>query len=142
MSDNFNLQRFVEAQESDIDSVERELSAGKKSRCWMWYIFPQFLGLGRSMTSRMYAISSLKEAEAFLAHPILGARLRECTRIVLNLEGRSAEQIFSYPDYLKFHSCMTLFSKAAPSPNVYEEALMKYFGGITDQATLALINKS
>ena len=140
MTDTFNLQRFVAAQESEIDLAMRELKAGKKESCWMWYIFPQFLGLGSSMMSRTYAISSQEEALAFLAHPIVGARLRACTQTVLDLQGRTAQQIFSGDD-IKFHSCMTLFAAAESSPNIFEMALSKYFNGAQDNATLVLLDQ-
>src|SRR5437773_10351896 len=109
MTDTFNLQRFIEAQHGSYESVLRELRAGHKRGHWIWYIFPQIEGLGGSAMSHKYAISSQDEAKAYWEHPILGSRLRECTELVLKVEGRTAEQIFPYPDNLKFRSCMTLF---------------------------------
>ena len=113
MSDPFKLQRFVEAQSGVIAQVRAELTAGRKESHWMWFIFPQLKGLGSSATARHYAIGSLEEARAYLSHPALGPRLRECTGLVNRTEGRSIEAIFAYPDHLKFRSCMTLFARAA-----------------------------
>ena len=112
VDDPYNLARFVAAQAEVYARVRAELGAGEKRSHWMWFIFPQLAGLGRSATARLYAISSLAEARAYLAHPLLGARLRECTRLVNEVTGRSAAQIFGFPDELKFHSCMTLFAHA------------------------------
>jgi len=135
MTDPFNLRRFVEAQERDYPSVLQELAAGEKRSHWMWYIFPQIEGLGGSRMTRKYAISSRDEAKAYSEHLILGPRLRECTQFVVNAEGRSAEQIFPYPDHLKFRSCMTLFEHSAADPAIFRRALLKYFGGEGDQST-------
>ena len=139
MLDLFNLRRFVEAQERDYPSVLKELAAGQKRSHWIWYIFPQIEGLGGSPMSKKYAISSLEEAGAYSQHPILGPRLRECTQLVLNVEGRSAEQIFPYPDNLKFRSCMTLFEHSAADAAIFRSALLKYFGGQGDQSTLDIL---
>ncbi|HWO72273.1 MAG TPA: DUF1810 domain-containing protein [Dehalococcoidia bacterium] len=136
MQDPYHLQRFVDAQEPVYDQVLRELRAGRKTSHWMWFIFPQIAGLGHSSTSRYYAISGRKEAEAYLAHPVLGARLRECTALVNAVQGRSAHQIFGSPDDLKFRSCMTLFAECAEDGAVFREALEKYFGGEKDPLTL------
>ena len=103
---------------------------------WMWFIFPQIRGLGRSPTSIEYAISGRDEARAYLAHPLLGPRLKECTRLVLEVENRSAEQIFGSPDDMKFRSCMTLFAQVAPDDDIFVRALQKYFRGIPDRLTL------
>lgn len=135
-TDPFNLQRFVNAQESVYDSVLAELREGDKQGHWMWYIFPQIHGLGYSFASRKFAISGLPEAKAYLDHPVLGARLRECTSLVNAVEGKSIHQIFGYPDDLKFRSCMTLFAQATPDSQVFLEALAKYYRGETDPATL------
>ncbi len=113
-----------------------ELRAGRKRSHWMWYFFPQIQGLGWSSTSRKFAISGRDEAEAYLAHPVLGERLRECTRLVNAAEGRTAEEIFGYPDYLKFRSSMTLFSRVGSEPQVFLDALDKYFEGTPDERTL------
>jgi uncharacterized protein (DUF1810 family) len=107
----------------------------------MWYIFPQIEGLGGSAMSKKYAISSQDEARAYSEHPILGARLRECTQLVLNLEGQTAEQVFPYPDDLKFRSCMTLFERSAADPMIFRTALLKYFGGEGDQLTLDILKR-
>ncbi|MDR5797551.1 DUF1810 domain-containing protein [Caballeronia sp. LZ008] len=137
MSDPYDLQRFVDAQESVIDDVRAELCAGHKRTHWMWFVFPQIVGLGHSAMAQHYAISSRDEARAYLAHPVLGARLVELTRIVNGLQGRTAGQIFGYPDDMKFHSSMTLFAHAADDPAVFEEALRRYFDGQSDEATLS-----
>jgi len=137
VDDPHNLQRFVGAQSSVYAQVCSELRDGRKRTHWMWFIFPQIEGLGYSELARRFAISSLQEAQAYLAHPILGPRLRECTRLVNQAGGRSIEQIFGSPDDLKFHSSMTLFARAAPDDEqVFDEALRKYFGGQPDPATL------
>lgn len=137
--DPFNLERFVEAQNGVYDRVCAELRAGKKQSHWMWFIFPQLQGLGSSEMAVRYAISSIEEAHAYLEHPTLGTRLRECTALVLALDGPSAEEIFGYPDNLKFHSSMTLFAQAATISEedlVFSRALDKYFSGKEDPATV------
>jgi len=113
MTDDYNLQRFLTAQAPTYDTVLAELRAGRKSSHWIWFIFPQIAGLGRSSTAQQFAIGSLDEAKTYLQHPTLGPRLRACTQLVLDVNGRSAEEILGYPDYLKFRSCMTLFLTAA-----------------------------
>jgi uncharacterized protein (DUF1810 family) len=118
------------------DRVLRELQAGRKASHWMWYVFPQLRGLGWTATARHYGIASLAEARAYLAHPVLGARLRECVQILLDLEGRSAEQIFGYPDVLKLRSCLTLFAAASADPRPFCAALTRYYGGEPDPLTL------
>ena len=127
MTDLFNLQRFVEAQAPVYHEVCRELRAGRKESHWMWYIFPQIAGLGQSPTSIRFAISSLEEASAYLAHPVLGPRLRECAKLVLNVEGKTARQIFGPVDEMKFRSSMTLFAKAAPDEPLFAKCLEKFF---------------
>jgi len=114
--DPHDLHRFVDAQESVIDQVKEELRNGQKETHWMWFVFPQAEGLGSSTTAQKYAISSRTEAEAYLTHPVLGSRLRECTELVLSIEGRTATQIFGSPDDLKFRSSMTLFDAVADEP--------------------------
>jgi uncharacterized protein (DUF1810 family) len=136
MPDDFNLQRFVDAQAQIYDAVRGELRAGCKTSHWMWFIFPQIQGLGRSPTARKYAISGRKEAHAYLQHPILGPRLIECTKLVNEVEGKSADDIFGYPDGLKFRSSMTLFAEVSPDNPVFVDALDKYFGGEPDPLTL------
>ena len=137
MDDRFQLQRFVDAQQPVYDTVLGELRAGRKRSHWMWFVFPQISGLGHSMTSQTFAVSSLAEAAAYLAHPTLGPRLRECTALVAGIQGRSVGEIFDYPDDLKFHSSMTLFAQAAPREPIFADCLRKYFGGQLDPRTLA-----
>ena len=137
MKDPYNLQRFVNAQQPVYQDVCGELRSGKKRSHWMWFIFPQIKGLGQSETARRFAISSLEEAEAYSRHALLGPRLRECSHLVAGLDGCSAEDIFGYPDYIKFRSSMTLFAKAAADNGVFNECLRKYFKGEGDAATLA-----
>jgi uncharacterized protein (DUF1810 family) len=136
VDDPHNLERFVKAQNPVFEQVCAELRSGGKESHWMWYVFPQMEGLGYSPTSLRFAIASREEAEAYLEHPILGARLRECTQLVLLIDGLSIRDIFGDPDYLKFHSCMTLFAQVTPKERVFKEALDKYFGGELDRATL------
>lgn len=142
MNDHYNLERFIRAQDPVYASVIEELCAGKKRGHWMWYIFPQIKGLGHSVMAKQYAITSLEEAKAYLEHPLLGSRLRECTEVVMNVDGRLAEQIFSYPDNLKFRSSMTLFTDTAGRNSIFQDALRKYFEGHPDQSTLDILNGS
>lgn len=137
--DPFDLQRFVAAQAPVYERVRAELSHGRKQSHWMWFVFPQIAGLGHSAMAQRYAISSLAEAEAYLRHPVLGARLRECTGLVVAVEGKSAHEILGSPDDMKFHSCMTLFTRAAPHEDLFDAALEKYFDGRDDAQTLARI---
>jgi uncharacterized protein (DUF1810 family) len=134
--DPYRLQRFVDAQDSCFAQVRSELAAGKKRTHWMWFVFPQIQGLGSSGMAQRFAISGLEEAQAYLDHPVLGVRLRECTGLVNALSGRPIDDIFDYPDDLKFHSSVTLFARAADGPSVFAEALTKHFNGVPDQATL------
>lgn len=136
MRDDFHLQRFVVAQNPIFDQVCAELRSGSKRTHWMWFIFPQIRGLGSSETAQYYAIESKREAVAYLDHPILGLRLRECAQLVLNVQGRSIDDIFGYPDNLKFHSSMTLFARATADNAVFLEALQKFFAGAFDRFTL------
>jgi uncharacterized protein (DUF1810 family) len=135
--DPFDLQRFVAAQDAGgaYDRATAELRAGRKTSHWMWFVFPQIAGLGFSAMSRTYAITSLAEAEAYLAHPVLGARLIECATILAGLPGRTAEQIFGEVDAQKLHSSTTLFRHAAPGEPVFGQVLDQYFGGAPDSAT-------
>lgn len=135
-NDPFDLRRFVEAQDGCYERVCSELRAGRKQSHWMWFVFPQWKGLGRSPMAARYAIASKAEAEAYLKHPILGPRLRECTELVLQVEGRSAIQIFGTPDDLKFRSSMTLFAAVIPQERVFAQALQKYFAGAPDPLTM------
>jgi uncharacterized protein (DUF1810 family) len=137
MNDPYNLQRFTEAQARVIDQVCRELTAGRKETHWMWFVFPQLRGLGSSSMAEKYGISSRAEAEAYLAHPVLGPRLRDCTELVNAVQNRSVEDIFGYPDDLKFRSCMTLFSSVTSENDVFRTALDQYFSGKPDPATVA-----
>lgn len=137
MLDPYDLQRFVEAQDPVFDRVCEELAQGRKASHWIWFVFPQISGLGRSPMAERYAISSLAEARAYLAHPVLGPRLRRCAALVNAAGGRSILDILGSPDDLKFRSCMTLFAHAAPDDAVFRAALDKYFAGGEDAATLA-----
>jgi uncharacterized protein (DUF1810 family) len=130
------LERFVQAQAPVIDRVYEELRAGRKVTHWMWFVFPQIQGLGESPMAQRFAIASRAGAEEYLRHPVLGPRLRACTRLVNEVEGRGIEEIFGYPDYLKFRSSMTLFAHATTDNQVFLDALRKYFGGEYDQRTL------
>jgi uncharacterized protein (DUF1810 family) len=134
--DLYNLQRFVDAQEPVYEQVRLELGNGGKLTHWMWFIFPQISGLGRSPTAELYAISSRQEAEAYLKHPVLGPRLRECTRLVNAVQKRSLHDIFGTPDDLKFCSSMTLFTHATPDNQIFLEALRKYCQGRFDTLTM------
>ena len=142
MSDPFNLQRFVDAQNPVYGRVCAELRNGRKQTHWMWFIFPQLQGLGSSAMADRFGISSRQEAEAYLNHRVLGPRLIECTCLVNLVEGRSIENIFGYPDNLKFRSSVTLFRMAAPDNPVFQDALEKYFGGEPDSRTRDIIEKS
>ena len=138
-ADPYNLRRFVDAQGPLFEEVRSELRRGLKESHWMWFVFPQIRGLGRSPMAERFAIGSLDEAAAYLNHPVLGPRLRECTRLVNLVDGRSIRQIFGSPDDLKFRSCMTLFARATEDNQVFHDALRKYFGGEPDQRTLAQV---
>jgi uncharacterized protein (DUF1810 family) len=137
----YHLERFVAVQEGVYQQAVNELSAGRKRSHWMWFIFPQLAGLGSSAMAQHYAISGLAEARAYLAHPVLGARLRECSALVLAVQGATVHGIFGSPDNMKFHSSMTLFAQAAPDDALFRACLDKYFGGVPDQATLDLLHK-
>ena len=141
MSDPFELARFLDAQAGVIAAARAELAAGRKQSHWMWFVFPQIKGLGRSDMAQRYAIQSLAEARAYLAHPVLAARLRECCQILLALEPhRSALEVFGSPDDMKLRSCMTLFAEASPAPgSVFDAVLQKYFGSEKDLGTLELL---
>lgn len=137
MSDRYDLARFVSAQAGVYDDVLAQLRAGRKRSHWMWFVFPQLAGLGHSAMAQRYAIGSLDEARAYLAHPVLGERLRECSRLVLAVPAGDAHEVFGSPDDLKFHSSMTLFDRAAPQEPVFRQCLQKYFGDRPDAQTLA-----
>jgi uncharacterized protein (DUF1810 family) len=138
--DPFDLQRFVEAQAPVLAAVRSELRAGRKRTHWMWFVFPQLAGLGASVMSRRYAVGSLAEAGAYLAHPALGRNLRECVGLVL-ASGQPVADIFGYPDADKFRSCVTLFALASPDEPLFAEALKGLCGGEPDLRTIALLRK-
>ena len=134
-----NLARFVDAQRDDYDRALAEIRNGRKQSHWMWYIFPQLAGLGRTPTARRYAISNLEEARAYLAHPLLGPRLRDCAEAALAVPGRTAQQIFGSPDNLKLRSCATLFALVSPPDSPYARLLQRYYDGQQDSLTLSLL---
>jgi uncharacterized protein (DUF1810 family) len=134
------LDRFVTAQAGIYPAVLAELTAGRKRTHWMWFVFPQIAGLGLSHTAQRYAIGSLDEARAYLAHPVLGPRLRECARALLAVENRTAKQIFGSPDHLKLRSSMTLFARAADEPELFEAVLDRYYPG-PDRLTIELLGQ-
>lgn len=138
--DRFELERFVEAQKLTYARALAEIRAGRKESHWMWFIFPQFDGLGFSPMAERYAIKSLEEARAYLAHPTLGPRLVECVEAALGVEGRSARAIFGTPDDLKLRSCATLFAEVSPAGSGFERLLGKYYGGWRDVRTLRLLD--
>ena len=135
-ADPHTLQRFLDAQAPVYAQVHAELSAGQKRSHWMWFIFPQIAGLGSSPTAQRFAIRGIGEAIAYLTHPVLGPRLRECTSLVLTHGDRRASDLFPYPDDLKFHSSLTLFAAAYPDTPLFSTALQTFFSGRRDQATL------
>ena len=139
MNDRYQLSRFEQAQAPVYEQVLAELREGHKRSHWMWFIFPQLAGLGHSAMAQRFAIASLDEAKAYLAHPVVGARLRECARLVLAVPDRSIHYIFGSPDDLKFRSCMTLFSRAAPAEPVFQQCLQKYFAGHGDPQSITLL---
>lgn len=134
------LERFVEAQEGDYEDALAEIRAGEKQSHWIWYVFPQMKGLGMSWTSEFYGIADLDEAKAYLAHPVLGARLREITAAILQHRRESARKILSYPDDLKVCSCMTLFDAIEPN-GIFAEVLDVFYGGKRDDLTIGLLRK-
>ena len=136
MPERFNLQRFVDAQASVFEQVLAELRSGRKSSHWMWFVFPQLRGLGSSALATRFGIASLAEAAAYLQHPLLGERLRQCSRLVIDANRGSITQLFAPPDDLKFRSSMTLFLHASADRRVFQEALERYFGGVPDALTL------
>lgn len=139
MTDPHDLARFVDAQEGVYPRALAELRRGRKDSHWMWFVFPQLAGLGRSATAQRYAVASLDEARAYLAHPVLGPRLRECAQVVAGTAGRSAEQIFGGIDAVKLRSSMTLFARAAPAETVFSTVLDRFFDGSTDPETDRLL---
>jgi uncharacterized protein (DUF1810 family) len=141
MHDPYDLERFVEAQRGTYEQACAELRGGRKTGHWMWFVFPQIAGLGMSAMSQRYAIGSLGEARAYLAHAVLGARLRAICRIVLEVEGRTAEQVFGWPDDVKLRSSMTLFARATAENAEFVAVIEKYFGGKLDERTLELLGE-
>jgi uncharacterized protein (DUF1810 family) len=136
MNSQFDLERFIEAQDPVYASVLAELKAGHKRTHWMWFVFPQISGLGSSKMAARYAISSADEAAAYLAHPVLGKRLRQCAQLVLDHAGEDIAAILGDPDDRKFHSSMTLFSEVAPDEAVFQDCINEFFDGLSDEATL------
>jgi len=141
-ADQFDLQRFVDAQDRVYDGVLGELRSGKKRSHWIWFVFPQLRGLGRSPTAERYGISSLDEARAYLAHDVLGPRLRECARLVASIDGRSADEIFGWPDNLKVASSMTLFARATDDDAEFRAVLDRFYNGEDDPATVELLSQA
>jgi len=139
MADTHDLARFVEAQAAVYATALAELAAGQKRSHWMWFVFPQLRGLGRTETAHYYGIASRAEADAYFRHPLLGARLKACTQAVLAARGKSAQQIFGSPDDLKFRSSLTLFAQVAPEDPLLQRALDQFFSGLPDQKTLDLL---
>lgn len=136
---DFDLNRFVVAQENVYQTVISELNTGNKQSHWMWFIFPQIDGLGTSTTARFYSIKNIDEASAYLNHPIVGKRLLECSAILLTINDKSADDILGFPDYVKLQSCMTLFSIAFPQEKIFKEVLGKYYKDQMDEKTIKII---
>ena len=137
--DPYNLSRFVQAQERDYEQALSELELGRKQSHWMWYVFPQFDGLGSSPITKLYSIKSEDEARAYLKHPTLGPRLLACAKAILSVDGKSAREILGSPDDLKLKSCATLFAHVSPPGSVFEQILEKFYAGERDAATLRLL---
>jgi uncharacterized protein (DUF1810 family) len=142
MKTNAKLAEFATAQDAVYDAVRRELAAGRKKTHWMWFVFPQLAGLGRSPMSQKFGLASVDEARSYLEHNVLGPRLLECTRLVLAVPNRSIGSILGYPDDLKFKSCMTLFAAADPEESLFDAALEKFFGGERDALTIDLLRRN
>ncbi len=141
-ADQFDLQRFADAQDRVYDAVVGELRSGQKRSHWIWFVFPQLRGLGHSPTAQHYGIASLDEARAYLMHEVLGPRLRECARLVADIEGRSANDIFGWPDNLKVRSSMTLFARATDNDAEFRAVLDKFYNGEEDAATVELLSSA
>jgi Uncharacterized conserved protein len=141
MNSDITLNRFLSAQQPIYAQVLKELRNAKKTTHWMWFIFPQIEGLGHSSTAKYYSIKSIEEAKEYLGHPVLGQRLKECSNILLQLQNKTADEIFGYPDNLKLRSCMTLFNFVAPEQKVFADVLKKYFGGKPDEQTISILQK-
>lgn len=140
MHTNFDLERFVEAQNRVYDQVMQELQAGRKRSHWMWYVFPQLDGLGHSAMAERYALAGIDEARAYLAHPLLGPRLEACVTALLQHGDKSAREILGSPDHLKLRSCLTLFARAAPDNPLFQFALVQFYDGEPDALTLAMLS--
>ncbi|MDJ0392321.1 DUF1810 domain-containing protein [Rhodococcus sp. G-MC3] len=136
---DYDLQRFVDAQDAVWPAVRKELKAGQKQTHWMWFVFPQLSGLGLSATAQHYGIADLTEAKLYLSHEVLGPRLQQAANLVDKIEGKTVSEIFGYPDDLKLHSSMTLFAEAGPGIAVFGRVLNKYFGAVPDERTLDLL---
>jgi uncharacterized protein (DUF1810 family) len=141
-NDTYDLGRFVQAQAHDYEQALSEIRSGRKQSHWIWYIFPQFDGLGFSSMSKKYAIKSLAEARAYLAHPVLGPRLAACAEAALDVEGKTATQIFGSPDDMKLKSCATLFACVSPEGSVFHRLLDKYYQGRRDEKTLQIVDQA
>jgi uncharacterized protein (DUF1810 family) len=137
-----DLERFVQAQGPVIDAVLAELGSGRKRSHWMWFVFPQLQGLGASAMAQRYALASLEEARAYLAHPVLGQRLRQCCELMLRVPDRTAHEVLGSPDDIKFRSCVTLFREAVPQESLFQRCLDRYYGGQADEKTLALLRQA
>lgn len=137
----WDLERFVLAQQVNYEDALREMRCGRKQTHWMWYIFPQLRGLGRSVMSMQYGLDGLEEARAYLAHPVLGPRLLECCEAVLKADSNDPWEVFGSPDDLKFCSCLTLLALAAPSVPIFEQLLDKFYGGQKDLRTIQILNR-
>ena len=135
----YDLSRFIAAQETSYETALAEIRNGRKESHWMWFIFPQIDGLGASPTAKYYALKDLDEAKAYMTHPVLGARLREICRVLLGLPDRDAEAIFGWPDVLKLRSCLTLFAAACPQEPLFSQLLAKFYGGESDPRTLEIL---
>lgn len=140
MRADFDLERFVEAQNRVYDQVMQELQAGRKRSHWMWYVFPQLDGLGHSAMAERYALAGIDEALAYLAHPLLGPRLEACVTALLQHGDKSAREILGSPDHLKLRSCLTLFARAAPDNPLFQFALVQFYDGEPDALTLAMLS--
>ena len=141
MEDIYNLQRFIKEQQRDYTTAYVEVSQGKKRSHWMWYIFPQIVGLGMTATSHKYSIKSIDEAKAYIAHPYLGKNLINISKVLLSLDENDPYKIFGSPDYLKLCSSMTLFAEAAPEEEVFQKVIEKYYGGKKDERTLSILEQ-
>lgn len=139
MNDKYDLERFVKEQRLIYSDAYKEVSSGRKSSHWMWYIFPQIAGLGMTATSRKYSIKCLDEAKAYYEHPYLGKNLRDISEVLLTLQTNDPYEVFGSPDYLKLCSCMTLFAEAVPSDDVFQKVLDKFYGGQKDKRTLEIL---